>query len=138
MNAAPNRKSKIENRKSAFTLIEVMATLVLLGIVLPVAMRGISVALSAAENARHMSEAATLGEAKLNEIVSTGEWATMSTSGDFGTDWPAYQWTAQSVSRDYNVTEIDLTVNWLQRGQTRSVNVSTMVWENPATSGQLQ
>jgi len=124
--------------RRAFTLIEVMATLVLLGIVLPVAMRGISVALAASENARHMSEAATLGQAKLNEIVSTGEWATMSTSGDFGTDWPAYQWTCQTVPRDYNVTELVLTVNWLQRGQTRSLNVSSMVWENPATSGQLQ
>jgi len=124
-------------KRRAFTLIEVMATLVLVGIVLPVAMRGISVALAASETARHMSEAATLGEARLNELVSTGEWATMGTSGDFGTDWPAYQWTCQAVARDFNVTEIVLTVTWQQRGQTRNLNLSTMVWENASTSGQL-
>ena len=59
-------------RRGGFTLIEVLATMLLLGIVLPVAMRGVSVALSAAGTARHLSEAAVLAEAKLNELATPG------------------------------------------------------------------
>jgi len=111
----------------AFTLVEVLAALVLLGIVVPVCMRGISVALSAAETAKHMSQAASLGEAKLNEMVSTNDWTLAGTTGDFGTDWPGYRWSCQTNTRDFDVTEIILTVTWQQRGQERSLNVSTMV-----------
>jgi hypothetical protein len=114
--------------------VEVLATLVLLGIVVPVCMRGVSVALGAAETAKHMSQASSLGEAKLNEMTSTGSWSMAGTSGDFGADWPEYRWSCQTYSRDFDVTEIILTVSWQQRGQKRSVNVSTLVSEAVASA----
>jgi len=117
----------MKHSSRGFTLVEVLATLVLLGIVVPVCMRGLSIALFSAETAKHMSQAASLGEAKLNEMVSTGDWSVSGASGDFGTDWPEYTWTCQTVARDFDVTEIILTVSWQQRGQQRSMNVSTMV-----------
>ena len=115
------------NRKnpSGFTLIEVLVTLLLMGIVLPVAMRGISVASHAADVARHTSEASSLGEAKLNELVAEG--ISTATSGDFGTDWPAYSWTIQTTARDYGVTEVVMTVSWPDRAGQRSLNISTMI-----------
>src|SRR4051794_38319604 len=58
--------------RAGFTLIEVLATLVLLGIILPAAMRGVSIGLAMASHARHVTEAAQLAEAKLNELVATG------------------------------------------------------------------
>jgi prepilin-type N-terminal cleavage/methylation domain-containing protein len=129
------RRSGPPNPSNGFTLIEVLATLVLLGIVLPVAMRGVSISLASAEKAKHLSEAAALADAKLNELVSTGEWSGGALQGDFGQDWPMYRWQAQAASRDFGVTEIVLTVTWQQRGQDRSLNVSTMVSDSASGGG---
>src|SRR5438045_1644546 len=114
-------------KRRGFTLIEVLATMVLLAIVLPVAMRGVSVSLAAAENAQHRAEAASLGEAKLNSMIATGEWSNTAPSGDFGGDWPGYQWSLQTQQRDFNTTEVMLTVTWTERGSQRSLPISTLV-----------
>ena len=49
-------------RQAAFTLVEVLATLALIAIVLPVAMNGISLATAAAGVAKQQMEAASLAE----------------------------------------------------------------------------
>ena len=59
----------MDEKDEGFTLVEVLATLVLMGIVIPVAMHGVSIAMSAASNARKTAEAATLAETKLNELL---------------------------------------------------------------------
>ena len=113
-------------RRPAFTLVEVLATLVLIGIIIPVAMRGISVAMSTATTARRTSEAASLAQAKLNELVATGEWQFGAASGDFGANWLDYRWTMETASRDVYATEIAIKVTWQQRGVERSLSVTTM------------
>jgi general secretion pathway protein I len=130
MNASrhPNR------RRGGFTLVEVLAALVLMGIVLPVAMRGAVLAMHAGSLARHQAEAATLGEAKLTEMVSTGEWDSAGGEGDFGSDFPQYHWTLQRAQHDFDVTELMLSVIWTERGAERSVNVSTLAFV-PTTTG---
>jgi prepilin-type N-terminal cleavage/methylation domain-containing protein len=116
--------------RRGFTLVEVLATLVLIGIVLPFAVRGTSVALNTASNAKHVAEAAGLAEAKLAEIVSQGDWATGTTQGDFGQEWPEYKWRVQTTTSDTtaNVTEIMLSVVWTERGKERAFNVSTLAY----------
>jgi prepilin-type N-terminal cleavage/methylation domain-containing protein len=115
--------------RTGFTLIEVLATLMLLGIVLPVAMKGVSASLAAAAKARNMAEAATLADSKLNELVATQTWTTGGVSGDFGPEHPRYAWTCQAVSREYGVTQVDLRVSWAERGgQEAYLDVSTMTY----------
>jgi prepilin-type N-terminal cleavage/methylation domain-containing protein len=119
-------------RRGGFTLIEVLATIVLLGIVLPVALRGTTLALAAASHAKHLSEASTLAETKLNELTSTissGQVSTGPSAGDFP-DSPDYRWTSQSVYRDYGLTELTVQVTWNERGQDRTFNVSTYVYSS--------
>lgn len=120
------RNPRITRRRRAFTLIEVLATMVLLAIVIPVCMRAISLAIAAASSARHNSEAASLAQEKLNEIVLTGI-GSAATSGDFAPDHPDYKWNLETQSRDYSLTEADLTVTWIERGQQHSMLVSTLV-----------
>jgi general secretion pathway protein I len=132
---APRRQHP-RRRRSAFTLVEVLATLVLIGIVIPVAMQGVSVAMTAASNARRTSEAASLAEAKLNQLVVTGEWQFAGQSGDFGAQWPGYRWTVETAQRDYGVTEIALHVTWQERGgKDRSLTLSTLAAVLEDTSG---
>ena len=123
------------SHRGGFTLVEVLATLVLLGVVLPVAMRGVSLAISSADVARHTAEAASLAEAKLNELVITGDWSVSGASGDFGAEWPDYRWTCQSAGRDYGLTEVMLSVVWTDKGRERDVTVSTLVYDTGTTSG---
>ena len=128
------RRFRTSGNRPAFTLIEVLATLLLPGIVLPVAMRGVSLAMAAADKARHTSEASSLAQGKLNDLVTNG-LSTAAGSGDFGAEHPGFRWTSQVVARDYNVSEIDLNVTWIERGTNRSLVVSTLFYD---TSGVQQ
>jgi general secretion pathway protein I len=130
------------SRARAFTLIEVLATLVLIGIVLPVAMKGATMAMQAASGARHQAEAATMGEAKLNQMIAEGDYAISGGSGTFAPDFPQYKWTVTSALRDFNVTEVSMVVTWAEQGRDRSVNVSTLIYSsttnNTTTGGTTQ
>jgi prepilin-type N-terminal cleavage/methylation domain-containing protein len=119
-------------RGRGFTLVEVLATMTLMGIALPVLMNGISVASHCADVARHRSEAAALAESQLTEIVATGNWQPgASASGDFSPDWPEYRW--QSTVSDWTqngLEQIDLHVTWKGRDGDRDIVLSTLVYNN--------
>ncbi len=127
-------------RTGGFTLIEVLAALLLIGIVLPAVMQAISYAAGAGTAARMRSEAASLAEGKLNEIVATGQWqGGGNLSGDFGADWANYRWSAatQNWAQDTtsaNLEEIDLTVRWTARNREDSLTLSTIAYDRTATT----
>lgn len=116
--------------RSAFTLAEVLATLMLIGIVLPVVMNGVSIALAAASHARYLAQASSLGEAKLTELVTTGDWLLSETNGDFGLEWPQYRWTSQNFTRDFSMNEIVLRVIWTERGEERTLDLATLAFDS--------
>ncbi len=117
-----------------FTLIEVLMTMLVLAVVLPILMEGISLSLHAASSSRHKTEAANLAQDELNQLTSTGMWNSQQT-GDFGTDHPGYTWTCQTADQDYGVTEVRLTVAWAEQGQPRQLTVATMTQTNPTLPG---
>jgi prepilin-type N-terminal cleavage/methylation domain-containing protein len=124
-------------RSRGFTLVEVLATLVLLGIILPIAMQGVSMAMAAASNARRTSEATTLAETKLNELVADGTWASGSLSGDFAPTQPEYQWACLTQQRDYGLTEVAIRVTWTDRGHVREMIVATLASQTNNAAGVL-
>ena len=114
---------------TAFTLVEVLATLTLMAIIMPVAMRGISLATATAGQARRQVEAVSLAESKLAELQATGEWQGGSLSGDCGTDWPDYQWACEVNDWEgTTVQQLAVSVTWLARGATRKVTLTTLVY----------
>ena len=117
------------NRQRAFTLVEVLATLALVAIILPVAMEGISLATTMAGVAKQKMEAASLAETTLAELLATGAWQNGDLSGDFGPEQPQYHWIAEV--RDWEATTLrrmDVHVQWTARGQERSVTLTTLVY----------
>jgi prepilin-type N-terminal cleavage/methylation domain-containing protein len=113
---------------SGFTLVEVLAAIVLIGIVLPVAMEGISLAAAVASTARHKAEAAVLVRSKLDELLATREWQSGSLSGDFGEDHPEYRWQAELTAwQTTTLQQLDIHVFWDSCGREQSVTVSTLV-----------
>ena len=146
--------------RRGFTLIEVLATIALLGIVLPVAMQGVSIATGIASTARHRSEAGALAESKMNELIVTQAWNGGTLSGDFGSDFPDYTWQAQvipwnaaqnvnnstpnvsgtSTSPDTGSAinnppqQLDVRVTWRGRTGEQYVQLSTLVYVSDTSS----
>ena len=132
------RSARPRGQRAGFTLIEVLATLVLVAIVLPVAMKGISLSLGAAVYAKTSVQAAHLADAKLNELVALGQLTTGTSSGDFGSDYPDYHWTLQAVQADDTLIEVAIEVAWPWRGTERSVTLNTLLFTGSTTSTSTQ
>ena len=130
-NGMSSRTCATRSVRPAFTLVEVLATLVLLGIVLPVAMKGVSTAMSMSSSAKRTAEAASLAQTKLNEFI-IDPVNNSATSGDFGAEHPGYRWTIETAARNYGVTEVMIRVTWTERGRERSLLVTTMAYESGA------
>jgi prepilin-type N-terminal cleavage/methylation domain-containing protein len=127
-------RSKIWRRRGnypdGFTLVEVLATLVLIAIVIPVAMRGISLATRMAGHSKKQVEAVSLAKAKLTEIVASKDWQNGDQSGDFGSDRPDYQWSLETSSwSGSSLRQLDLHVFWDTGRVEHSVTLTTLVYE---------
>ena len=129
------RPTTISHRRG-FTLIEAMCALLLVGIVLPVAMRGLSVALQATSSADHLGQATELCRSKLAELGAAVDESNFSGGGQFP-DQPAYTWQSTYTTRGDGTDELSCTVTWQQRGEQRSMTLTTLVYVpgNTATNG---
>jgi prepilin-type N-terminal cleavage/methylation domain-containing protein len=128
-----------KRRSRAFTLIEVLATLMLMAIILPTIMRGITLAQQAADSSRHRTEAAGLAQMELDQIIAAQTWQTGDQTGDFSPDWPNYTWKSAVApwpgdSTGAGIDEIDLTVNWNANGKQQSVVLSTLAYPRTAST----
>jgi len=124
-----NRLAATSRRSTGFTFVELLATIVLIAIIMPVAMRTISLCTRLAGLSRRQIEAASLARMKLTELTASQDWQTGARAGDFGSDWPAYRWTADvSNWTDSIVSQIDLTVHWQSQGLDRTMTLTTLVY----------
>jgi prepilin-type N-terminal cleavage/methylation domain-containing protein len=126
------RRDRITTRHGCaggFTFIELLATVVLIGLIMPVAMRSIGLCTRMAGQSRKQVEAASLAKMQLTELTVTGDWQNGNQKGDFGTDWPGYQWNALVTNwTDTSVRQLDLTVTWQSAGSQRKITLSTLVY----------
>ena len=129
----------MDKRKSAFfgklfcergfTLVEILATFVLIAIILPVAMEGISISTRMASESRRKIEAGTLAEKKLTEVTITRDWTNGDQNGDFGSEYPEFKWRykVSEWGKEELIRQIDLYVEWEAVKETHSVYVTTLV-----------
>ena len=120
------RRTRSSSR--AFTLVEVLATMALMGVLIPVVMQGISLSLHQAAQAKRSVEAAALAESKLSELIAQASYQAGASSGDFGPELAEYRWAAESAVRDLDLNEIHVQVYWMARDKEHSVSLSTMVY----------
>lgn len=121
-------RRSIAKRRGGFTLAEVLATLVLLAIVIPVAMQGVSLSVRAASEARRRLVASSLAETMLNELVVTEAWTEGDQMGTFE-DQPGYRWNMQVADwEEMSILQVDVQVLWDSPAGERSVSLSTLVY----------
>jgi len=116
--------------RSAFTLVEILATLGFLGLVIPVAIKAVLMASRAGEVSERSLIAEQLGENKLGELMLANAWSTAESRGTFGDDRPGYRW--ELKRNDWQsgaMTELDLDVFYPVQGHEQSLRPSTLVNE---------
>ena len=117
-------------RLGGFTFVELLVTMVLIAIVMPVVMQTIGLCTRLAGQSRRQVEAACLAKTKLTELTAAQDWESGSNRGDFGTDWPGYEWsmTVANWVEDTSVRQLDLAVTWRSVGRQRKITLSTLVY----------
>lgn len=129
----PRPQGEGEKRRRGFTLIEALVALLLVGLILPVAMRGVTSALQTSATANHMSEATELCRSKLAELSLSTDEGSLGGGGTFP-DHPAYTWQSGYSSRNDGTDELTVTVSWPQSGGPQSLVLTTLVYFPTATA----
>src|SRR6266404_1720099 len=95
----------IANRCSAFTLAEVLAALVFMAIVIPVALEGLSIASRAGEVAARKGQAALVAERVLNDAIVTTNWSSAVQNGTVRQGTRDFNWTMRNEPWNLDVNQ---------------------------------
>jgi len=132
------------SHQSAFTLAEVLAALVFLAILVPVAIQGLNVAGRAGEVAVRKGEAALVAESVLNQMIVSTNWNQAQQSGTVRQGMREFQWTLKNEpwNKDLNATtmrQLTIEVKFPVQGTAHSVQLSTLIdGSPPATQSSFQ
>lgn len=115
-----------------FTLLEVLAALLLVAVVLPVVMAGLSQAVQMGSLTRWRSQAAALAETKLAEVIANEDWQRGDAHGQFDDTWgeraSRFTWQLRVTQwQDPSMRELAVDVQWQQRSQTQQVSIATVI-----------
>ena len=129
-------------RHSAFTLAEVMAALVFMAILIPVALEGLSIASRAGEVAARKSDAALVAERILNEQLVTTNWNAAVQNGTVHQGILDFRWTLRNDpwTADPNqnsIRQLSVEVTFAARGQDYTLKMATLV-DSASPSTTLQ
>jgi type II secretory pathway pseudopilin PulG len=104
MNCAKSSNSQTAN--GGFTLAEVLAALLFMAIVIPVAVQALLIAGRAGEVAQRKGEAARVAERILNESIITTNWIQSSQSGTIEEGIHEFKWVLRNDIWDQGTTNV--------------------------------
>jgi type II secretory pathway pseudopilin PulG len=112
----------------AFTLAEVLAALVFMAIVIPVALQGLQIASRAGTVAERKREAARVAERVLNESIVTTNYFQAVSSGTVLEAEREYRWTLRTEAWTESAMQLlSVEVTFPVQGQDYTVPMSTLV-----------
>ena len=130
LRAANRKASAIERARRAFTLAEVLAAMLFMAIVIPVALQALRVASRAGESGQRKLVAARIANSVLNELKVTGQLQNSGQSGTVRENGIEYKWSARSQTWTEDQTTpmnlITLTVTFPVQGKSYDVKLSTL------------
>ena len=124
-----NRSQATERACAGFTLAEVLAAMLFMAIVIPVAVQGLRIASRAGVVSERKALAVRLAESKLNELIVTHQWQSASQKGTIQEGFRSYSWQLQSEpwSEDGAMRLLTVHVTVPVQGEDYDVQVSTLV-----------
>ena len=127
MKFAIKKCSASRNAASAFTLAEVLAALLFMAIVIPVAMQGLRISSRAGELAERKREAARVAERILNESIVTTNWSKSASSGVVQEGDREYRWSLRNESWTQSTMKLlSVEVAFPVQGEDYTVQLSTL------------
>ena len=129
------------NVRAGFTLIEALVAIVLVAVVLPVALAGVSASLRGVDQVRRQDVALRIAQSRLATLVADGSWQRSGTSGSCdpaidGEDSEGMRWQmAVATWRDPTVRTLRVTVSWGPLSSARSLFLETLVTPPATGSG---
>jgi hypothetical protein len=113
---------------AGFTLAEVLAALVFMAIVIPVAMEAIRIANLAGQVGTRKTAAARVAERVLNEVLITTQFQGVSQSGVINEGEQQYRWTMRSEPWTQDaMLLVSVEVVFVVQGRDYDVRLSTLV-----------
>ena len=123
-------KQPVGKLRGAFTLIEVLAAMLFMAVVIPVAMEGLRTASLAGEVAQRKMIAARIANKVLNELKVTGRLQNASQSGVVEESGLTYRWTVKNEAWTEDplvqMTVATLIVTFTAQGKAYDVRLSTL------------
>ena len=114
--------------RAGFTFAEVLAALVFMAIVIPVAMQGLQLASRAGVVAERKAVAVQLADRLLNESVITDNWRNTGQGGTLIKDGKEFSWRLYNEAWLENTMRLlSVEVTYLVQGREYIVQVSTLV-----------
>lgn len=127
MKFAIKRRSALRKGAEAFTLAEVLAALLFMAIVIPVALQGMRIASRAGVLAERKREAARVAEKVLNESIVTTNWNKSAQSGTIMEADREYRWSLRaSAWTESAMQQLSVEVQFPVQGQDYTVQMSTL------------
>ena len=123
MNPAPSQ--------AGFSLIEVILAVLILGIALVGLTEGITSALTSSKASEAQTTAAMLAAGQIEILRAAGSYDNGETEGDFGDEFPQYQWSQTIADTDISgLHDVDVVINDSKTGKTL-YDLRTMLFELP-------
>ncbi len=124
-------QSRRDRSQAGFTLAEVLAALLFMAIVIPVAVQGLQIASRAGTVAERKGEAARVAEKVLNESLVTSNWNKSILNGSVLEGTREYRWTLRSDAWYEDARQdaphlLSVEVMYSVRNQDYSVRLSTL------------
>jgi len=114
-------------RDSGFTLAEVLAALMFMAIVIPVAASALRLASLSGEVATRKGEAARIADKVLNEAIATGNWGQTLQSGTSVENDREFRWTLRNdLWTEDSMQLLTAEVTFSAQGKDYSVRLSTL------------
>lgn len=127
MKFATRKCSASRNAASAFTLAEVLAALMFMAIVIPVAVQGLQISGRAGALAERKREAVRVAERVLNESIVTTNWNKSSLSGTVMEADREYRWTLRTESWSESAMQLlSVEVTFPVQGEDHTVQLNTL------------